>query len=214
MTEPRLEEDPGADPDACSGDDPAAAGDGAAPATVPAADRVAPEPAPGTTIEGLPLGVPQALPPEALTVDRIVTWIVCGVLLGSALLGEWVLLSIQRLPAIVPLLGGVAVAVLAMVLIPVAVWIPALEHARLRFTIDPLGLSIDRGIWWRSKIHVPRSRVQHTDVSQGPLQRRYGVATLTVYTAGSEYNSVAVEGLPHPLALRLRGYLLEGGDDF
>ena len=56
---------------------------------------------------------------------------------------------------------------------------------------------------------MPRSRVQHTDVEQGPLQRKYGVATLIVHTAGMEEAKVRLEGLTRGTALRIRDYLIQ-----
>ena len=61
---------------------------------------------------------------------------------------------------------------------------------------------------WRQVINVPRSRVQHTDVSQGPLERSHGLATLIVHTAGVEHAQVELAGLPYEVALRLRDHLL------
>ena len=45
--------------------------------------------------------------------------------------------------------------------------------------------------------NVPRSRVQHTDVSQGPLERNHGLGTLVVYTAGTDHAKVELGGLDH-----------------
>ena len=66
---------------------------------------------------------------------------------------------------------------------------------------------------WRSEISVPKSRVQHTDVSQGPLQRRFGLATLVLHTAGTQHAAVSLSGLSHEAALQIRDYLIEGGPD-
>ena len=67
---------------------------------------------------------------------------------------------------------------------------------------------------WRSVTHVPRSRVQHTDVSQGPLERRYGLGTLVVYTAGTDHARVSLPGLAWETALALRDELrLDRSDD-
>ncbi len=60
---------------------------------------------------------------------------------------------------------------------------------------------------WQIVTHVPRSRVQHTDVSQGPLERRYGLGTLVVYTAGTNHARVALPGLAHEVARALRDEL-------
>jgi membrane protein YdbS with pleckstrin-like domain len=93
-------------------------------------------------------------------------------------------------------------------------WIcPEAYYRRLRFGTDGSGITIERGIFWQSRIAVPRARIQHTDVSQGPLQRRYGVGTLKLYTAGSRHTKVELPGLAHADAVALRDALLaESGD--
>ena len=70
------------------------------------------------------------------------------------------------------------------------------------------GLEILRGVYWRTITNVPRSRVQHTDVSQGPLERRYGLGTLVVYTAGTQHSQVTLSGLDFTVARRIRAHLL------
>jgi membrane protein YdbS with pleckstrin-like domain len=87
------------------------------------------------------------------------------------------------------------------------VW-PKAYYRRLRFGTDETGIAIERGIFWRSRIAVPRARIQHTDVSQGPLQRRYGVGTLKLYTAGGHYYKIELPGLAHRQAVALRDALL------
>jgi uncharacterized protein len=94
------------------------------------------------------------------------------------------------------------------------VWVwPEAYFRRLRFGIDATGIAIERGIFWRSRIAIPRARIQHTDVSQGPLQRRFGVGTLKLYTAGSRHTKIELPGLAHPQALALRDALLAKSGD-
>jgi membrane protein YdbS with pleckstrin-like domain len=90
---------------------------------------------------------------------------------------------------------------------------PQAYYRRLSFGIDGSGIAIERGIFWRSRIAVPRARIQHTDVSQGPLQRRFGVGTLKLYTAGSRYTKIELPGLAHAEAIALRDALLAKSDD-
>jgi len=91
---------------------------------------------------------------------------------------------------------------------------PARMYAHTRYRLDEDGLQIARGVYWRTVTHVPRSRVQHTDVSQGPLERRYGLGTLVVYTAGTDHAKVGLPGLAHETAVRLRDDLRsEHADD-
>ncbi|HQX83726.1 MAG TPA: PH domain-containing protein, partial [Vicinamibacterales bacterium] len=69
-------------------------------------------------------------------------------------------------------------------------------------------LEIRRGVIWRRVVNVPQTRVQHTDVSQGPIERSHGLSTLIVHTAGTEHAQVALPGLSREDALALRDQLL------
>ena len=87
------------------------------------------------------------------------------------------------------------------------------RYTRTAFALDDSGLRIRRGVVWRSETLVPRSRVQHTDINRGPLDRHFGLATLKVYTAGTKLASVALDGLPEVRALELRDALVNRDDD-
>lgn len=65
-------------------------------------------------------------------------------------------------------------------------------------------LRVVRGLWFRSDTVVPFGRVQHIDVHQGPLERAYGLATLTLHTAGSHNASVSLPGLADADARAMR----------
>jgi uncharacterized protein len=86
----------------------------------------------------------------------------------------------------------------------VAVWrYPPARYRHLRYCIDDAGITIRDGVFWRTQSVLPRLRIQHTDVSQGPLQRRYGIATLKLYTAGSRFTRIELPGLEHAVAVSL-----------
>lgn len=91
---------------------------------------------------------------------------------------------------------------------------PAIEYRHMFYRIDGQGIEIRRGVYWREIINIPRSRVQHTDVSQGPLERTHGLGTLVIYTAGTDHARVDLPGLDHRTALGIREQLLpkEEGD--
>ena len=113
--------------------------------------------------------------------------------------------------------GGLAILQLVawLVLVLVAFWHavrwPARAYEHTFYRVDDQGIEIRKGVYWRVVINVPRSRVQHIDVSQGPIERRYGLGTLVVYTAGTEHAKVELEGLEHGRALQIREHLLPSG---
>lgn len=125
-------------------------------------------------------------------VGALVLWLLGGVGTGWGLIlsGAWVLLA-----------GWLAWFS--------AVW-PGKEYARTQYALSPEGIEIRKGVVWRRIINVPCSRVQHTDVIQGPIMRRFGIAVLRIHTAGTENAQVDLPGLRHDAALRIRDALLRG----
>lgn len=85
---------------------------------------------------------------------------------------------------------------------------PAIAYRFTSYLVDDAGLEIARGVYWRTITNVPRSRIQHTDVSQGPLERKHGLGTLVVYTAGTQHSEVKLPGLEFATAQRIRAHLL------
>ena len=88
--------------------------------------------------------------------------------------------------------------------------LPAARYRHLRYLVHEGGLRIRRGVLWRRVIWIPITRVQHTDFSQGPVERKYGLATLTVHTAGTTGASISLPGLEYELASRLCDHLRQG----
>ena len=89
-----------------------------------------------------------------------------------------------------------------------------LRWRRTRWRLDHRGLQVRRGIVWQSEVLVPRTRVQHLDLERGPIERRFGLATLVVHTAGTRLNALRQSGFLDADAVALRDALLpENGRD-
>lgn len=52
------------------------------------------------------------------------------------------------------------------------------------------------------------NRIQHCSVSSGPIDRRFGLATLRMYTAGTE-GDLAVPGLPEEEAFAIKEFITQ-----
>lgn len=87
---------------------------------------------------------------------------------------------------------------------------PGMAYRRMRFRHSPLGLEIQRGIYWRHCLAIPFSRIQHADVAQGPLERPFGLGRLVIYTAGTTHSAIEMPALSLDLAGRLRDSILAG----
>ena len=150
--------------------------------------------------------------PASITVIRIVaiTW-VGGVATVNALGLAIAWLFAGEVRAWVGLALLIVVATGA-ILSAFSYWWPGVRYRYLSYSVEDNGLVIRRGVVWRSATSIPLSRVQHTDVSQGPIQRWYGLATLIVHTAGTENASISLAGLPHAMALSVRDHLVSSSE--
>ncbi len=157
-------------------------------------------------------GKERRLDPASITVDRLTGSITAVVL--SAILLVAVLLVAFLGPFV--LAGGLLLVagwmLLSGALIAFVLWWPPVRYRHTTYEVSDQGIRIRRGVIWRSSSLVPRSRVQHTDVAQGPLERTYDLATLIIYTAGTQHASIALGGLSHEMALLIRDHLIAGGE--
>jgi uncharacterized protein len=158
-------------------------------------------------------GNPRQLDPRVIEFDRLVGWIVTFVLAGVSLVGLFMAWLAGDLLDWAGPVAGPAWSLLVAGLAWHAYRWPELSYARTSYVLDDQGIEIRMGVLWRRIISVPRSRVQHIDVTQGPMQRSYGLATLVIFTAGTAHSSVPLAGLAHETALAVRDLLLPRVDE-
>jgi len=147
----------------------------------------------------------QALPEAALDAFRLsssISGTVGGVVLGSAL---GIMLAVSEGPAWwqLGLALGTPLAGAAL-----GLWQAWLAYHYTRWRLDADGLRVRRGRFWRSEVLVPRARVQHLDIERGPIERRFGLATLVVHTAGTRLSAVRQPGFDEASANQLRDALV------
>ncbi|MFC7535815.1 PH domain-containing protein [Sphingomonas sp. GCM10030256] len=98
-------------------------------------------------------------------------------------------------------LPSVAVPLLALAVVLVA---PGRVWARLGYRLAPTLLQVVRGWLFHVDTVVPFVRVQHIDVSRGPLDKMFGTSTLVVHTAGTHNSIVTLPGLSPDRAAEIR----------
>ena len=55
----------------------------------------------------------------------------------------------------------------------------------------------------------PFNRIQHCSVHAGPLERRWGLASISLYTAGSEGSDLRIPGLTEATAATIREFIMK-----
>ena len=154
-----------------------------------------------------PLDLQQPLDPRVIPLERTSGLITTGALS----LGSLPVIALVSATAPLPPLMIWALAVAWVVATAGLTWLsyqwPVVAYRHTAYSVGADGFEIRRGVFWRAVINVPRSRVQHTDVSQGPLERRFGLGALVLYTAGTDHARIDLGGLAYETALALRVHL-------
>lgn len=137
------------------------------------------------------------LEPGQLSVMRIHAIFAASVLGGIAA-AENAILPELGLPR-----GPVAAAALLLIVYLVLI-APVRRYRAWLYAMDEEDLRLRRGVWIETTTLVPLDRVQHIDVSQGPIERGFGVCRLIVHTAGTQFSRVVLPGLSRTDAERMR----------
>lgn len=144
--------------------------------------------------------VPDALQPvepgyrHALRLRAALFW---SVPLIGALVLDRTLLADSRFAMLAPL----AVAFLAFGGVVLG---PERIYRRLGYALDGRLIRIVRGWLFHVDTVVPFVRVQHIDVTRGPVDKLFGTASLVVHTAGTHNSVVTLPGLAPERATEIR----------
>ena len=149
------------------------------------------------------LGRVQMKMPGLLTLWRIMalSWMVL------AIIGVWLIVIVLEIE--VELLMATLLYV-PLFLGLIGAWIYASKRfAAYETTFFPeQGMRVRSGVIWRKEIWLPIARLQHLDVNQGPLDRKWGMAGLVLHTAGTHDHELSLHGLPTSVAHELREILM------
>ena len=99
-------------------------------------------------------------------------------------------------------------AVLASFATCTILW-PTVSVPRRGYAVRELDLLYKSGVIWQSVKAVPYSRAQHAETNSGPLDRHFGLARLSVFTAGGSGGGLHIVGLARDVAEGLRAHVLD-----
>lgn len=88
------------------------------------------------------------------------------------------------------------------------VWVPK----RVRYTqylLRELDMNMRKGCWWHTTTSLGINRIQHMEVTQGPIERWLGLSKLALFTAGGHQSDLKLPGLEIVDAKKLKARLLK-----
>lgn len=136
---------------------------------------------------------------NVIRVRLLVVWVplaIAAVVLDQILLSDTAFFGLPS--TLVPLL-----AISSITIAPQRIY----RHLGYRLT-DRL-MQVVRGWVFHTDTIVPFVRVQHIDVTRGPVDKLFGTSTLVVHTAGTHNSIVTVPGLAPDTAADIRDVIRE-----
>ena len=97
---------------------------------------------------------------------------------------------------------------LPLLAIPLLSW-PLISVPRIGYAVRDKDIIYKSGVFWQTVTAIPFNRIQHVEKSSTPLDRRFEIATLQIFTAGGSGGDLKIHGLPAQIAERLRVFILE-----
>lgn len=106
-------------------------------------------------------------------------WFVCW--------GTWFVIGLIVWPILIivqPIVFGPCLFGWLIVMALVALWLPVFWGS-LEYAIESDCVKSKSGVFWKKRITVPYNKITNIDITQGPLQRAFGIGTIHVQTAGA-----------------------------
>lgn len=124
-----------------------------------------------------------AIDPQAVNVWKIsaaiylgILWLIIITFVVFAVLWDWSFVYVTSAILITVLLNYLFIFLF-----------PKLRYRRWRYEIFEQEIYIQHGIFIRTRTLIPMIRVQHVDTEQGPIMKRFHVASVSISTAATTH---------------------------
>lgn len=108
-----------------------------------------------------------------------------------------------------PFLAYLGILLLGLVLFLLLQWYNFTEHKRRGVALREKDIAFKRGLFWHQQTLLPFNRVQHIEIHRGPIERKLGLSSLRLYTAGGSGVDLQISGLEAERADRMKQFILE-----
>jgi len=142
----------------------------------------------------------QALDPKYKRLRQVQAMLAL-LLIAAPLLFVNIVADIPALPAAIIWTQWVIVLVVSLI------W-PVVAFPKRGYVVRDKDILFRKGIIWRSVTAVPFNRIQHVETSNTPLDRKFDLATLQLFTAGGSSGDLKIDGLTASVAEQLRIFIL------
>ncbi|MDP4952646.1 MAG: PH domain-containing protein [Flavobacteriales bacterium] len=123
-----------------------------------------------------------------------------------------ILLLVLSAMWIAPLIAGelIGVAISGAVWLCIALLIFLFEKKRYHqkgLALREHDISYKEGVFFQKTVTIPFNRIQHSEISRGPIERKFKLSTLKIFTAGGSQSDLSISGLDPDRAQELKDFI-------
>jgi membrane protein YdbS with pleckstrin-like domain len=149
-------------------------------------------------IEEVPL---QPLEKNYLKVERIVFFITTFLLIAAGIAAFYFIESIR-------LTNIIFTSTAVFIVIRIIGWIAdSLNYRFSGYALRQHDVLYRKGWFIRKTRVVPINRIQHVSVQSGPIERMYKLASVSIYTAGSDHADFTIRGISETTASQIKDWI-------
>ena len=123
-----------------------------------------------------------------------------------------ILLLVLSAMWIAPLIAGelIGVAISGAVWLCISLLIFLFEKKRYHqkgLALREHDISYKEGVFFQKTVTIPFNRIQHSEISRGPIERKFKLSTLKIFTAGGSQSDLSISGLDPDRAQELKDFI-------
>lgn len=113
---------------------------------------------------------------------------------------------------------GMFALALSLALLTFIAWFRYIATKAIHYSIRQHDIILKSGVFWKKEVIQPLKRVQHVELTRGPIDERYGLANVRLFSAGTALSTFVIRGVEHEIAARIKQFVLDyqekNGEEF
>ncbi len=111
------------------------------------------------------------------------------------------------------LLAGSALLIVVLCVFAFLAWFSFKSAQVMRYALRQHDVIVQSGVFWRQETVQPIRRIQHIEQHQGPIDKRFGLYELKLFSAGTGHVTLRIPGLDAGSAAGIRQFILKVQED-
>lgn len=123
----------------------------------------------------------------------------------------WIIPFLAIFPVVykAPFYVGIPVLIVLLLLMTLTGFNIFKGYRKRSYALRQMDLTYKKGWIFSSVTTIPFNRIQHTEISHGPLERKFKLCSLKIYTAGGSSSDLSIPGLEYEEAEVLKDFIAQ-----